>query len=36
LPIILEIYNDENAEVRIGISKTIASYVKNVGIESLQ
>ena len=35
MPIILEMHNDENLEVRIGISKTIGTYIKFQGIESI-
>ena len=35
MPIILEMHNDENLEVRIGISKTIGTYIKYQGIESI-
>lgn len=35
LPIIKEIYNDENVDVRIGIAKCISTYIVTIGPESL-
>ena len=35
LPIIIEMHNDDNVDVRIGIIKTMGTYIKWIGKESV-
>jgi len=36
LPIIIEMHGDDNVDVRIGITKTMGTYMRTVGLESVQ